>query len=93
VEKTAEEIEEEQRVLRENAEREEEKEREKYNAAGGEGEAESQGALLMFGGMVGVGRPKNLCGDIVLNFGLVIGVWRYPGSLPISLDRHYQENV
>jgi cleavage and polyadenylation specificity factor subunit 4 len=38
VEKTAEQIEEEQRVLRENAEREEEKEREKYGGGGEGGE-------------------------------------------------------
>lgn len=48
VEKTAEQIEEEQRVLRENAEREEEKEREKYG--GGEGGERGRGRGRWFGG-------------------------------------------
>jgi cleavage and polyadenylation specificity factor subunit 4 len=43
VEKTAEEIEEEQRILRENAEREEEKERERYNASGETGAERGRG--------------------------------------------------
>ena len=58
VEKTAEEIEEEQRVLRENAEREEEKEREKHIAAGGEGGAErgrGRGGRWVGGGRGGRG--------------------------------------